>query len=369
MTNNFECLTARDVYGNDPLIRVLVEKWNMSPLRWALAVFLFGLSYMAIFAWTFGFLLPRKGVVTSSVDVFNQLNFFLIFPGIAFYYLWQPSKIANTYASIFSTINCQGGKVDEAVIAIKKMSVRNAWWLACLALGLLIVGAGIYDSLFKFGRWWYAANWIMIIGLQLARCCVIYMVAIIYARHLTLSAQLNWIYDHFEILSPILPPSQTYGLQAVANYATGFVVFTALIGLNIGLAPFLSTKVEAGYPYQAGLYLVLSTVGFLLPLWGAHAEMAKSKNHILDHLSGQYQNEYNQMLIKLEARDPLIEDDIKRLKSIENAYELAKRCWTWPFDTSVPVKVILTILAPLGLVITQSAQSYLSDLISRLTGS
>ncbi len=369
MANNIECLYSRDAYGSDPLIRILIERWNMSPVKWALAVFLFGLGYMGVLALTFGVLLPSKGVVASSVDVFNQLNFFLIFPGIAFYYLWQPFKIVKTYASIFSAINCEVQKMDELAKTIRAASLHNAWWLACLVLGLLTVGAGIYDSVFKFGKWWYAANWFMIIGLQLARFSIIYMVAIVYGRHLIFSSQLNQIYDRFEILSPILPPSQTYGLQAVANYATGFVVFTALIGLNIGLAPILSTKVEVGYPYQAGLYLILSTVGFLLPLWGAHSEMVKSKNHVLDHLSGQYQNEYSQLVIKLEKRDQAVDDDIKRLKSIEDAYQLAKKCWTWPFDTSVPIKVSLTILAPLGLVITQAAQSYLADLISRITGS
>jgi len=369
MATKVECLVPQDIYGSDPLIRTLVERWNFSPAKWALTVILFGLSYMGVLALAFGYLFPREGIIASSRDVFNQLNFLIIFPGIAFYYLWQPLKIVRTYTVLLSSIRNQCDEMDEQANAIRKLAVGKAWWLICLALGLLMIAAGTYDCFFKFGRWWYAANWLMILGLQLARGFIIYMVTITFARHLAVSLRLNQIYNHFDILSPILPPSQTYGIHAVSNYANGFVVFVALIGLNIGLAPVLSTRLEIGYPYQAAFYLILSGIAFLLPLWGAHSEMVKSKNHLLDNLSFQYQNEYNQTLMKLANRDQVIEDSFKRLKSIEEAYELAKRCWVWPFNTSMPIKVTLTILAPLGVVITQAVQGFLSNLISNILGS
>jgi len=369
MTTNGECIRLQDVYGNDPLIRTLVERWNFSPTKGALTLFLFGLSYMGILAWVFGYLLPREGVITSLADIFNQLNFLIIFPGIAFYYLWQPTKIVKTYTVLLSVISSQLDKMDEQVYATRKLAVHKSWWLICLGLGLLMMTVGTYDCYFKFGRWWYAANWLMILGLQLARGLVVYMVVINFARHLSFSVQLNQIYDRFDILSPILPPSQTYGIHAVANYANSFVAFTALIGLNIGLAPVLSTRLEASYPYQAVLYVVLSGIAFLLPLWGAHSEMVKSKNHVLDNLSFQYQDEYGQMLKKLTNRDQVMEESLGRLKSIEEAYELAKKCWTWPFNTAMPIKATLTILAPLGIVITQIVQRFLSDLIVKVFGS
>jgi hypothetical protein len=72
------------------------------------------------------------------------------------------------------------------------------------------------------------------------------------------------------------------------------------------------------------------------------------------------------MLAKLANRDQVMEDNLSRLKSVEQAYELANRCSIWPFNTSMPIKTTLTILAPLGVVIIQSVQNYLSDLLLNL---
>lgn len=366
MPTRNEFISPDDVYDGDPLARILIERWHIRPVKFAVIWILFGFGYMGGLAAAFGYFLPRAGIVASSIDIFNQVNFFLIFPFIAFYYLRQPQKIAETYAALITQVNDQSDRMGKIFEAIGKMTAGKRWWLMCFCLGVLAIAAGIFDNYLKFGRWWYASNWLMIVGLQVSRGLIFYMITIIYARHLVTCIGLNQIYRQFELHSPILPPSQTYGIHAVVHYAFNFTIFAAVVGLSVGLAPILSTRLEPAYPYEVVLYLLLAPLGFFLPLWGAHVELVNSRNLIMDNLSAQYQSEYNQFLVKVAQNDKEVDKGFKQLQMIETAYELAKKSWTWPFDISVLIKVTAAILAPFSITISQVAQKYISDWFMRV---
>ncbi len=357
------------VSGTDPLLRALHGRMRFSPWGLLLASQLFGLLYVICLPWVFGFLLPRQGIVASSTDIFNQINFFIVFPAVAFYYLWQPSKIAKTYTALFLSLPGTKEKSAELADVMGKIPVRRAWWIACLLIAALGAAAGIVDNISKLGVWWYAANAWMIAGLQLSRGFVFYMIAIIYSRHLMASMELGRIYKRFEIPSPILPTSPARGIPAVANYAFTFILFTAAVGLNIGLTPVLSTKPEIAYPYEAALYLILSVIGFLLPLWGAHGAMAAQKGRIMDDLSTQYQEEFSRVLATVTKSDQeTTGDTFERLKAIETAYGLAAKSWAWPFDTAVLLKVGGAIVAPFVLIVGQLVQKFVGNLVLGLLG-
>ncbi len=368
MQTNARLLSPRTISGTDPLLRALHGRMRLSPWGIMWVGWLFGLLYMICLPWAFGFLLPRRGIVASSTDVFNQINFFIVFPAVAFYYLWQPSKIASTYAALFLSIRGKKEASAELTDAIGKIQVRPVWWVGCLLVAAVGIGAGIVDNISKLGLWWYAANGWMIAGLQLSRGFVFYMIAIIYSRHIIASKELARIYRQFEFPSPILPASQARGIPAVANYASTFILFTAVVGLNIGLTPILSTRPEVAYPYEAALYLILSVIGFLLPLWGAHGAMAAQKSRIIDDLSTQYQEEFSRVLATVAGSGQETDDSFKRLKAIETAYGLAAKSWAWPFDTAVLLKVGGTMLAPFALVAGQLVQRLVGNLILDLFG-
>ena len=354
------------IYGSDPFGKVLVKRWQMRPLSMALIAFLLGGCYMGGLAAVFGYFLPRPGIVASSVDYFNQVNFFLIFPVIAFYYLAQPAKIEGAYTALIRHVGKDESWLEEFRIQMNTLSVHRGWWLACLAMGVFVIGTGTYDSILKFGGWWYSANWLMIAGLQAARGIVVYMILVVFTRHIIASIGFGRIYQRFEILAPILPPSQTYGIRAVADYAFTFTILAAVVGLNIGLGPLVADKLGLDYPIQAVLYLVMAPVGFFLPLWQAHHEMVQSRNRIIDNLSAQYQNEYDQLLEDVAHNAKEADDRFKRLKTIQDTYDLIEKSWTWPFNTSTLYKVIVTILAPFSLAVLQVLTGYVSDLVAKL---
>ncbi len=354
------------IYGSDPIVKVLVKRWRLRPLSLALITFLSGGFYMGGLAAVFGYLLPRPGIVASSEDYFNQVNFFLIFPVIAFYYLDQPAKIEEAYTALIQHVGKDKSWLDEFRSQMSTLSTRHVWWLACLAMGLFVIGTGTYDSISKLGGWWYSANGWMIAGLQAARGVVVYMILVVFARHIIASIGLGRIYQRFEILAPILPPSQTYGIRAVADYAFTFTALAAVVGLNIGLGPLVADKLGLDYPIQAVLYLVMAPVGFFLPLWQAHHEMVQSRNRIIDDLSAQYQSEYDQLLVDVAQNAKGIEERFKRLKTIQDTYDLIEKSWTWPFNTSTLYKVIVTILAPFSLAVLQVLTGFVSDLVAKL---
>ena len=92
-------LSISDIIGSDPLA-YLLQRLRLSPLQFAMIFFLAGVGYVGGLASAFGYLWLRQGIVAGQSDIFNQLNFFIIFPAVAFYYLWQPTAIARVYAAI-----------------------------------------------------------------------------------------------------------------------------------------------------------------------------------------------------------------------------------------------------------------------------
>lgn len=364
MRINDEFLKCRDAHGSDPLAGLLVTKLGISPLRFALIGVAFALAYMGGLALAFGCFFPREGIVASSSDSFNLLNLFIVFPAIAFYYLWQPAKIIATYAAVLQQLHDYEQAAAELLASIRRAAGQKRWWLAGLVLAIIFMGVGAYDSYFKLGKWWYAANWWMVAAFQLSRGFIAYMIAAIYSRHVAASIRLGRIYEQCEIPSVTLPPSQTRGIRAVAHYAVSFMVFTAVLGLNIGLTPVLSTMPERTYPYLVAVYLIAAPLGFLLPLWGAHRALVARKDRILDALAIQHQAQYDQLLAQVANNDPGTQEGLNRLKAIEAAYVLAKKSWGWPFDTSVLLKAGATVAAPFVVLVSQLLQKLVTELLS-----
>ncbi len=364
MLSNAEHLEPGDVYGSDPLARLLDAKLHLSPLKFALSGIVFAIAYMGGLALAFGFFQPREGIVASTVDFFNQLNFFIVFPAIAFYYQWQPGKLTATYAAVREQLADGAPAGSDVFVSIRRAAGQSGWWLAGLVVALIFIGLGIPDNFLKLGRWWYAANGWMVAGLQLSRGLMAYMVVLICGRHLAASIQLGRIYKQGGVQAVILAPRQRRGIRAAADYAFSFVVFTAAFGLNIGLTPILSTKPEAAYPYLVVLYLILAPFCFLLPLWGAHRAMVTQKNRTMDALALQHQAQYERLLAQVENNGPEAEEELRRLKNIEAAYELAKRSWGWPFDTAVLLKVGAAIAAPFAVVVSQLIQEQVAGLLA-----
>jgi hypothetical protein len=342
-----EALSVADIIGGDPLGR-LAERAQLRPIRLAQIFFLAGAAYLGGLAAAFGYLLPRSGLVASQADVFNQLNFFIIFPAVAFYYLWQPAALTRVYADIrYLTPD----EVEAALWqGIRRINAHPGWWLAGGAFAALGMAAGALDNAARLGVWWYAANWLMIAILQIFRGLVFYMLASIVGRHFAATVGLNRCYRQFEIPLMVLP-ARRGGIRAVGRYAFSFTVLLAVVGLNLGTAPILSLRMGADYPYQVAAYFLVAPLGFILPLWQAHQHMVQNRDRRLNDLAGQFQAEYTRLLERLGRSQEAA--GTERLKSIEEAYDWTRKALTWPFNPELIYQLAATIVAPFAFTLLQ----------------
>ena len=343
-------LSIPDIIGSDPLGHLL-RRLRLSPLRFAMIFFLAGVVYVGGLAAASGYLLPRPGIVASQSDLFNQLNFFIIFPAVAFYYLWQPTAIARVYEAIR---NMTPKKVEAALWSeIRRTNAHPGWWQAGVLLALLGMIAGAYDNASRLGVWWYAANGLMVVILQVFRGLIFFMLIVITARHFATTLGLNRCYQQFEIPLTILPASSG-GIRAVGRYALSFTVLLAIIGLNIGLAPILSTRLGEDYPFQVAAYFLLGPAGFVLPVWQAHRHMAEHRDRLLNELAVRYQADYAQLVNRLHEDGKEASASLERLKAIQETYELTRKASTWPFNLELIYQLAATLVLPFLFTILQA---------------
>jgi hypothetical protein len=117
---------------------------------------------------------------------------------------------------------------------------------------------------------------------------------------------LGWFYNLFRKLSVRVHPlhaDEAGGLGAIGNLAAKY----GAIGIAIGImaASYAVARVHAGAGWQYPdiialyvLYLILTPVSLLLPMWSAHEGMLRARSQTLSQISG----EFSTMLCKvLEA--------------------------------------------------------------------
>jgi len=345
-------ILTRDVAGTDPLARILFERLRLAPLRFALAFFLAGAAYLFGLAAVFGYLFNRTGVTASLADPFNQLNFLVIFPGVAYYYLWQPGAIAGVYAAVDRLASIRSGQQDVLWLKIKWTHAHSRIWIAGLSVGLLSMVAGGYDNLSRLGLWWYAANPLMIGVLQLARGAIFYMLTVSLTRHIAFTVCLSRCYRQFEMPLIVLP-TRSPGMRAVGQYAFSFTALAAIVALNLGTAPVLATKLGVDYPYQVAAYLILAPLAFFLPMWQAHRYMARRRDNILNDLAERFQAEYARLLSCLEQPDQDSAPILERLNLLHASYQWTRKVSSWPIDTELFYRLAATILAPFAFTLLQ----------------
>src|SRR5579859_351726 len=345
-------ISAIDVAGSDPLARLLLTRWRLTPLQLALVFLLAGIGYLVGLAGLFGFLVARGQIFASLADPFNQLNFFFIFPGVAYYFLWQPGAIASVYLAISQLAEKEPGEQDALWRDIKRTHAHSRWWLAGLAVGLLGMAAGGYDNLSRLGVWWYAANPLMIVILQLARGLVFYMLIVSLTRHIAFTLSLNRCYRQFELPLAVLP-TRSAGMRAVGQYAFSFTALAAIVALNLGTAPVLTAKLGLDYPFQVAAYLVLAPSAIFLPLWQAHRYMARRRESILNDLAERCQSEYARLIQGLSQTNQDATQSLERLRLLQDGYQWTKKVSTWPIDTDLFYRLAATIVAPFAFTLLQ----------------
>jgi hypothetical protein len=278
----------------------------------------------------------------------------------------QSRSIVGVYGAVAESVHSIDEKEVFSVPQIRALQAGSRWWIPGVLLGVLGILLGITDNIGKLGIYWYAANWLMILIMQSARGIVLYMLITLVLRHLTACVGLNQIFAQAKLALPIKSPSRQAGFQAITNYALGFAGIAAVVGLNLGLQPVLSSPPMPEYAIFVALYFVLVPIGFLLPLWQAHRKMVEGKRSVLGDLSRRQQLEFGSLLENLAESGHQAhserEEVLGRLQAIQQAIELTEETSNWPFRADAIVKLGATVVLPFVFTIVDLAFSFF-DLI------
>ena len=349
-TQNLE-LSGMDVYGSDPLARFLIGRWKIWPIGLAFFIFLWSLFFLFLLPAVFGFLFPSTDIVRNSLaDYYNQINFLIIFPTVAYYYLAQPQIVIRIYNIVLRYVH-DSDRASSLSSYVREQHAKNYWVVPGILFALLGMGLGAYDNVTqKLGIYWYAANWFMIFLMQLTRGLVFYILFTVAIRHLVASTCLNKIFQRTESLIILTSTKQNTIYHAINNYAFSFSSIVAVAGLSLGLQPILSNPPYPEYYIFVAVYFVLAPVSFFLPIWQLHKEMTSSRSKILDNLNAKLQAEFKEFVDSFDEKAVTSakksEAISMRLKLIREAIELAEKSPKWPFDVNTIYKLGVTVISP-----------------------
>lgn len=365
-------LSMADVYGSDPLAKLLIGRWKIKPTIFALIIFFWGIIFLVLLPAIFGYLFPSKGIIRSSiVDRYNQINFLIIFPSLAYYYVAQSKIIIRLYKVISKYVPVLGDQAISTNSYIWMQNAKKYWAIPGMLFAILGMILGTYDNAFnKLGTFWYSANWFMLILMQLTRGIVFYILITVAIRHLVASIGLNKIFEQTEAPLVFTSIKQNTLFQAVNKYAFSFASIVAIVGLALGLQPILSNPPIPEYYIFVAVYFILAPVSFFLPIWQIHKEMVNNKGKILEDLNTKLQSEYKEFLESFEEKNDAAikksEEISTRLQLIHQAIVMAEECPNWPFNVNTMYRLGVTIVSPFFLTIINRISEFGNQLFDSL---
>lgn len=235
---------------------------------------------------------------------------FVYLPIVWLIWLWQPHGIANTLESLWAQNVILDDEKDQFEVLCEKMHVcMNRGYLPLGAI-LVVVAFVVLQTCFAFpaqtvamGKpyfWFYDRGfyyWMNITSWSLTY----YVTAMVVIKGVL---TLGWFYYLFRRLSVRvhpLHPDGAGGLGAIGDLAARY----GAIGIAIGMmaASYAVGRVHAGagwvYPDVIALYvlyLILTPVSLLLPMWSAHEGMLKARSQPLSQVSGEFETMLHEVL-------------------------------------------------------------------------
>lgn len=348
-------LTVMDIHGSDPLARLFIQKWNVSPIGAALFFIVAGVVYAGI--------LPRFWGFPFEIDGVNLLNIVLVFPVAGYFYVRQPASILRTYESIARYLREEDDYHFFHLDKIKANHARPIWWLIGSGFGLLGAWFGITFSIQHYQEYWYSSNGLEIFLVQTIRFLAYYCIGVAASRHIATSIELNNLFEHAD-LPLTVDADRLEVFRTVKNFALEFVGAAAIIALNLGLQPLLIDPPMPEYAIYVALYFIVAPASFFLPLWEAHLRMSRIKNVMLDRLNYDFQEESQRLYRKLgkNTRTGVYTKEAETLNRLELSIQTVSRATDWPFQGTTFYRLFVTVVSPFFLVIYEIFVNIASNL-------
>jgi hypothetical protein len=345
------------VYSNDPVTRVIVDKFNLGCIQMFVLIFLLGFGgfFVTTFAEGTAFQVPEvtQTFLRAYADIANTA---VLCPLILVFAVLLYRKIPPSFDRLFAMVMkgaTKRGKEEQTKARVT--SLRNQMisafeyrWTAPVVLAVAALGGG-----FGSGSKWFTLS---IYGYMEGRPTVagLYMVAfVILLVYLILMALVKWgiaiwgltrAFRDFEGLFDIEPlhPDRCAGLKFLGDMSLGFSKILSVIGIIVFLFVAMDITMHGKAVNLANIlmvpsYLVLAPLAFFLPLYAAHKEMQRAKeNRIL-----AINNRFVELTHSFEKVD--------EIKALREEHQMAKREPIWPFDVETIGRFSGTVLLPIVL--------------------
>ena len=133
-------LSGMDDYGSDPLARLLIGRWKIQPVGLAFIILLWSLFFLFLLPAIFGFLSPSNSNISNSLaDYYNQINFLIVFPAIAYYYLGQPQIIIRVYNTVLKYVPDLRDRAISLNAYVQKQHARTYWLVPGILFAMLVI--------------------------------------------------------------------------------------------------------------------------------------------------------------------------------------------------------------------------------------
>ena len=223
-------------------------------------------------------------------------------PIIWLIWLWQPQAIVNTLKSLRDqNVILDEEKAQFEALCEKMRGCMNRGYLPFAAVLVVLIIVVLQTSVVfpaqtaamgkpyfwfvdkRFYYWLNIASWFL----------TYYVTAMVAIKGVL---TLGWFYYLFRKLSVRvhpLHPDQAGGLGAIGNLAARYGAIGIAIGMMAASYGISRALAGAGWIHPDiiilyGLYLILTPVSLLLPMWSAHEGMLKARSQPLAQISGEF---------------------------------------------------------------------------------
>jgi hypothetical protein len=204
---------------------------------------------------------------------------------------------------------------------------------------------------------------------------LVWFVFIAYAVFLTTLRELiaaNYLGRIFRSCKIQVQPLHADGAGGFGFIGTHYVRVSLLVigvGYVLSFANFLKPLI-LGQPINLGftgflllfLYACVTLALFVVPIWSVHFAMQKSKAKLLNEISEEFQEAFEDARSSLDQHSNAVEVQVEKTKRFNELYQLVAETFPdWPYDSQTIRRFSITAILPLVL----SAASLVIDAVQK----
>jgi hypothetical protein len=319
------------LYEKDPLLKFLRDRLNLPlPVIVSLAVALaamifFGAGVVA------SYLVHKAANIIRALDpeylYLSLVVAFVNVPLIWILYVWQPTGIANTLDSLRQedvTVETEEGGLDAFTQTMKanldssRLSIGAAFAVLVIVLiQTFIVYPAESRQLGTPFFWFYDKRYYFLLHTPILFFNY-YAGAMVALKGILALFWFNLLFRRFQAKVHPLHPDGAGGLGALGSLAVKYGLIAVALGAMAATITVVRILIGSGWAYidhllLYALYIILTPVSLITPLWSAHHAMVHARDELLHDIS----NEFEKILTQetLQDIEALSEQRLGELKA------------------------------------------------------